>query len=132
MNGKELKEILNKEGVNLAELSRKLGYANDQRLHSALNAADVKSGLIEEIANATNKTVGFFYNEANMGKNTLQVSGHHNSADGAIVGDGNNTTASLLTEIDFLREQLRGKDELIKQLQKEKNEYWEIIKKKGI
>ena len=35
MSGKELKEILREEGVNLAELAKKLGFDNDQRLHSA-------------------------------------------------------------------------------------------------
>lgn len=65
MNGKELKEILKKEGINLSELSKMLGYENDQRLHSALKAEDVKSGLIEKIAKAINKNVGFFYNETN-------------------------------------------------------------------
>lgn len=61
MTGKELKEILQAEGVNLSELSKKLGFENDQRLHSALRAEDVKSGLIEKIAKATNKSVGYFY-----------------------------------------------------------------------
>ena len=54
MNGKELKAILKEEGINLSELAKKLGFDNDQRLHSALKADDVKSGLIEAIAKATN------------------------------------------------------------------------------
>ena len=61
MNGKELKQILVAEGINLSELARALGFANDQRLHSALRAEDVKSGLIESIARATNKSVCYFY-----------------------------------------------------------------------
>lgn len=63
MSGKELKEILAAEGINLSELAKKLGFANDQRLHSALRADDVKSGLIESIAKATYKSVGYFYKE---------------------------------------------------------------------
>lgn len=54
MSGKELKKILAAEGINLSELAHMLGFANDQRLHSALKAEDVKSGLIELIARATN------------------------------------------------------------------------------
>ena len=57
----ELKQILVAEGINLSELARALGFANDQRLHSALRAEDVKSGLIESIAKVTNKSVCFFY-----------------------------------------------------------------------
>lgn len=81
MSGKELKEILNSEGVNLAELAKKLGFANDQRLHSALKAEDVKSGLIESIAKATNKSIGFFYGEtgAVATENSVAVSGDGNS-----------------------------------------------------
>lgn len=63
MSGKELKEILAAEGINLSELARLLGFANDQRLHSALKAEDVKSGLIESIARVTNKSIGFFYKD---------------------------------------------------------------------
>jgi transcriptional regulator with XRE-family HTH domain len=61
MKGSELKKILQSEGVNLSELAKKLGFDSDQRLHSALKAEDVKSGLIEKIARATNKSVGHFY-----------------------------------------------------------------------
>lgn len=65
MKGLELKKILREDRVNLSELAKALGFDNDQRLHSALNAADVKSGLIEKIAQATNRTVGYYYGEAN-------------------------------------------------------------------
>lgn len=83
MNGKELKEILRKEGINLAQLATLLGYSNDQRLHSALKAEDVKSGLIESIARVTNKSVGYYYREcantANASDNSLAVAGHTNT-----------------------------------------------------
>lgn len=82
MSGKQLKEILVREGVNLADLAKKLGYANDQRLHSALKAADVKSGLIEAIATATNRSVGFYYADMSVTiatDNALSVAGTGNS-----------------------------------------------------
>lgn len=60
MSRKELKEILREEGINLAELAKKLGFDNDQRLHSALKAEDVKSGLLEAIAKATNRKAFVF------------------------------------------------------------------------
>ncbi len=65
MSGLELKKILSENNITLSELAKMLGYANDQRLHSALKAADVKSGLIEEIAKAINKNVGYFYGDSN-------------------------------------------------------------------
>lgn len=61
MQGKKIKEILREEGFTLSEVASLLGYDTDQRLHSALKSDDVKSGLIEEIARVTNKSVGFFY-----------------------------------------------------------------------
>ena len=82
MSGKELKEILVAEGINFSELARMLGYANDQRLHSALKADDVKSGLIEHIAKATNKSIGFFYRDklgALATEHGVAVSGDGNS-----------------------------------------------------
>lgn len=42
MNGKELKERLQAEGVNLSDLSKKMGYKTDQNLHSVLGAQDVR------------------------------------------------------------------------------------------
>lgn len=61
MKGQKIKEILRSEGFTLSEIASLLGFENDQRLHSALKSDDVKSGLIEDIARVTNKSVGFFY-----------------------------------------------------------------------
>ena len=61
MKGQKIKEILRAEGITLAEVAQLLGSDNDQRLHSALRSDDVKSGLIEDIARVTNKSIGFFY-----------------------------------------------------------------------
>ena len=61
MKGQKIKEILRAEGITLSEVASLLGFDNDQRLHSALRSDDVKSGLIEDIARVTNKSVGFFY-----------------------------------------------------------------------
>jgi hypothetical protein len=63
MSGEEVKEKLKQEGIVFSELARLLGYDSDQRLHSALKANDVRSGLIEDIARAINKSVSWFYPE---------------------------------------------------------------------
>ena len=83
MSGKDLKDILSAEGINLSELAAKLGFANDQRLHSALKAADVKSGLIEAIAKATNKSIGFFYRDS--------IGAIATDGSATVSGDGNST-----------------------------------------
>ncbi|MBQ6357916.1 MAG: hypothetical protein IJI97_03025 [Clostridia bacterium] len=64
MNGKDLKERLQAEGVNLSDLSKKMGYKTDQNLHSVLGAQDVRSGLLEQMSLALGKPIGWFYGEA--------------------------------------------------------------------
>lgn len=81
MSGEEIKKILESEGIVLSELAKMLGYDSDQRLHSKLKSDDVKSGLLEEIARVTNKSICLFY-ENNTGaiakENGLAVSGNGN------------------------------------------------------
>lgn len=111
MSGKELKEILREEGVNLADLAKKLGFENDQRLHSALKAEDVKSGLIEAIAKATNKSVVFFYKDISGAIAT------DNSV--AVSGDGNSVNAISERFINLLEakdRQIAQKDEQMDRL----------------
>ena len=66
MNGKDLKERLRAEGVNLSELSEMMGYKTDQNLHSVLGAADVKSSVIERISLALGKPIGWLYGEGTV------------------------------------------------------------------
>lgn len=110
MSGKELKEFLAAEGINLSELARDLGYANDQRLHSALKAEDVKSGLIESIARVTNKSVGFFYKER------LGALAVDNSV--AVSGDGNSITTISERFISLLEKKDEQMDRLLSMLEK--------------
>lgn len=111
MSGKELKEILASEGINLSELARLLGFANDQRLHSALKAEDVKSGLIEAIAKATNKNICFFY-QGDAHKAIASDNGV------AVSGDGNSITTISERFISLLEKKDEQMDRLISMLEK--------------
>lgn len=105
MNGKAVKEKLRSLGVNLAELASKLGYDNDQRLHSQLKAVDVKSGLLEDIAHALGYDVSVFYGaSATPGSNDANAGGGT-----AVAGVGNNVnnTDALLRAFDELAAQRR-------------------------
>lgn len=88
MTGIEVKEKLKSEGVNLAELAKLLGYDNDQRLHSALKARDVKSGLLEDIARVANKSVCWFYEDGQKtyGTNSPILSGNNTFKGSTSVG----------------------------------------------
>lgn len=66
MKGKDLKDLLSSYGLSVSHLAKLLGYS-DQRLHSALKSDDLKSGLIEEIARVTNRSVCDFYNQKKDG-----------------------------------------------------------------
>lgn len=111
MNGKELKAILKEEGINLSDLAKKLGFDNDQRLHSALKADDVKSGLIEAIAKATNKSVGYFYKDSNTIASDNSV---------AISGTGNSVNAISERFISLLEKKDEQMDRIITLLELEK------------
>lgn len=81
MRGQRIKEILKAEGISISDMAKMLGCNSDQQLHNALRSDDVKSGLIEDIARVTNKSVCFFY-EANGSAiatdNGIAVSGDSN------------------------------------------------------
>lgn len=64
MDGKLVKEKLKKCGVSLSEIAARLGYENDQRLHSQLKSRDVKTGLLEDIARVIGVNMSFFYGDA--------------------------------------------------------------------
>lgn len=64
MDGKVVKEKLKKCGIPLSEIATRMGYENDQRLHSQLKSEDVKSGLLEKICEAIGVDMSFFYPSA--------------------------------------------------------------------
>lgn len=63
MKGSALKERLKNEGINLSDLSKRLGYNTDQNLHSVLGAADVKSSLLENISRVLGRPISWFYDD---------------------------------------------------------------------
>ena len=89
MSGKELKEILAARGINLSELARMLGFANDQRLHSALNAADIKTGFLERIVAVTGIPLSYFYPAASATITNESRELHVRNNNGVVSGTNN-------------------------------------------
>lgn len=90
MTGKTLKKRLIDMGCgNLSELSRMLGMASVQNLHSSLSAQDVRSGLIEDIAKVLNRDISDFYPAHHIA--------HYEITDSpvAVAGDINGNNASV-------------------------------------
>ena len=71
MKGSVLKERLKNEGINLSDLSKRLGYNTDQNLHSVLGAADVKSSLLENISRVLGRPIGWFYDDVSTEESEL-------------------------------------------------------------
>lgn len=60
MSGEELRAILKKTGVGITDIAKMLGVPQ-QNLSQALNAKDVKTGLIESLSKVLNQPLSFFY-----------------------------------------------------------------------
>ena len=101
MKGKDIKEILVKYGIAQAEIARILGVTANN-LNNMLAKDDVRTGLLESIAEAAHLPISVFYGEAYTA--TAQVTGSNNAT--AI----NNSTATAGND-DRLLTLLVNKDE---------------------
>lgn len=85
MTGNTLKKLILAEGLSVAEVARRLG-TSQQNLTCALNKDDIKTGLLERVAEAMNRPLSFFYGEAfgpvqtAVGDNNTQVAGDYSNA----------------------------------------------------
>ena len=59
MKGEFVKKILDEKGISQAQVSKKLGVS-PQLLNQMLKAEDIKTGVLENIANASGLTLGDF------------------------------------------------------------------------
>lgn len=63
MTGNTLKKMILAEGLSVAEVARRLG-TTQQNLTCSLSKEDIKTGLLERVAEAMNRPLSFFYGEA--------------------------------------------------------------------
>lgn len=96
MKGKDIKDVLSKHGIVQAEIAKIIGIAPNN-LNNMLAKDDVRTGLLESIASASNIPISVFYGE------TYSVVGNNNAT--AI----NNSTATASD--DRLLALLMAKDE---------------------
>lgn len=62
MTGEELKKVLIRDGYVLSSIAEKLG-TSQQNFSQSLNAADVKTGLIEKLSKVLDVPVSYFYEQ---------------------------------------------------------------------
>jgi transcriptional regulator with XRE-family HTH domain len=87
MDGLRLKTLITSEGYTVAQIATLIG-TSQQNLSAALKHADVRTGLVEKIAEVMGKPLAFFYGESYgtiqtaTGNNNTQVAGTANVVSG--------------------------------------------------
>lgn len=97
MTGNELKAILRQTDLSMAEISRRLGTI-PQNLQTYFKADDVRSSVLERLAEALGKDISWFYSGEPFGVQPSSISVNMNDENAALVA------------------QLREKDEQISRL----------------
>ena len=109
MTGDRVKEILDELGLSQRSVAKKINES-PQKLSAALQSEDVRSGLLEKIAEAIGEDMSTFYN-------VCKSSNSHNS-----VNNGNLLINPEMSKaLDILNDQLAKKDEQISGLIKALN-----------
>jgi Helix-turn-helix. len=111
MKGEIVKEMLKRNGIALNDLAEKLGES-PQNLQSMLRASDIKTGVLERIAEAINKNLCFFYNE-------IQTSDGNNNT--AIQGNGNHINSETTEFLSLLKKKDEQIDRLLSIIEKTSN-----------
>lgn len=113
MTGKDLKEKIAQQNISALAIAKKLGIS-PQALNSTFNAADVKSGTLERIAEVLGVKMSFFY--PMEGSNAVasgngNVAGNNNVVGSVTIGD-----ATVLQErVKFLEQQVKDKESLLEE-----------------
>lgn len=118
MTGKDLKEKIAQQNISALAIAKKLGIS-PQALNSTFNAADVKSGTLERIAEVLGVKMSFFY--PMDGSNAVatgngNVAGNNNVVGSVTIGDA----AILQERVVMLEKLLEEKERLIKVLMENK------------
>lgn len=119
MTGLQVKEKLYQAKVTQADLAKKLNLSS-QQMSQALNAADIKSGLLEKICEALGVNMSFFYPEIGGTVNNNTTNVRKQSAHNLSTGSGNITEQRQEGASDDIIQKLlesnAKKDEQIAQL----------------
>lgn len=112
MTGNRLKEILYEKKISQSRIAKMLGVSQ-QSLNQMLSAADIKSTLLERIAEALGENMSLFYP---IEPTDVAISDHGGVS---IAGNNNiagNTDAILQERVKMLEKLLEEKERLIKVL----------------
>ena len=97
MTGSELKRIILSEGLSVAEVARRLG-TSQQNLTCALNKEDIRTGLLERVAEVMKRPLAFFY-----GEEFCQVQSATGNNNTQVLGDSNTVAPSDAALLELLK-----------------------------
>lgn len=109
MSGEELKQKLLGRGYVLADIAKQLGMS-PQHLNQALNAADIKSGLIERICCTLKISIGSLYGALST-DSSVNI-GDANISHSQVV-NGTDTINRLISLVESKDKQIEAKDKQI-------------------
>lgn len=111
MTGKELKEKIAQQNISALAIAKKLGIS-PQALNSTFNAADVKSGTLERIAEVLGVKMSFFYpmeRGSAVASGNGNVAGNNNVVGNVTIGDA----VVLQEKVKYLEQQVKDKESLL-------------------
>jgi len=118
MTGEYLKEFIRKSKVSQAEIARRIGVSQ-QSFNHMLSSKDIKSSLVERIANNLHVSIGEIYHEKEQ---TSVASGNGI----AVAGNNNEASDVSTTKIALLEERVK----LLQKIIEEKERTIQILMKK--
>lgn len=93
MTGQELKARIAACGISQSEIARRLGMSQ-QSFNQGLNVPDIRTGLLERIAEATGKPLSYFYPAASATITNESSELHVRSNSGFVSGTNNGSISA--------------------------------------
>lgn len=112
MTGQELKKKISQQNVSALAIAKKMGIS-PQALNSTFNAADVKSGTLERIADTLGVGMSFFYPADTQ---SAVASGNSSIAVNNITGNIEaGDCAALIEKVKLLEQLLEERERVIEE-----------------
>ena len=93
MTGQELKARIAACGISQSEIARRLGMSQ-QSFNQGLNVPDIRTGLLERIAEATGKPLSYFYPAASATITNESSELHVRNNSGVVSGTNNGSISA--------------------------------------
>lgn len=118
MTGQELKARIAACGISQSEIARRLGMSQ-QSFNQGLNVPDIRTGLLERIAEATGKPLSYFYPAASATITNESSELHVRNNSGVVSGTNNGSISAVQDTqrlVEILVEANAKKDQQIDKL----------------